>query len=41
MLVAESAVKVSDYGFACQTCQDLMSEAYAPVWTICRYEMCW
>lgn len=36
MLVAECALQVSDYIFACETCQGLVEEEYVPVWTICR-----
>lgn len=36
MLIAESAIQALDYCFACETCQGLISEEYAPVWTICR-----
>lgn len=36
MLIAESALQALDYSFACEICQGLISEEYAPVWTICR-----
>lgn len=36
MLIAESAIQALDYCFACEICQGLISEEYAPVWTICR-----
>jgi len=36
MLTAESAIQALDYSVACEICQGLISEEYAPVWTICR-----